>query len=350
MAILTKATGLLAAIGLLVGFTIDRASQPTGGQVLTVCPEGPPRCQFAKIQAAIDAATDGVTILISPGTYLEREVLKISKNVTLIGSEPRLVQLIIDQISIEEPAQVLIQGLTIQGATNMYGAQVMLANVDVVGSIDVGPQEETEQPKTSRIALINVRVLGFGYKPYALRIGPATDAVVSGSEFVGNYSTVIAVVDAQLVMSHSLIKSIAHTNGLMIAGGAKVWLSDTRIDISMLQVGLLGIILGGIVAFESNVVLQRVKVFSRHHGVLAKNARLHMEESQVVAVKGWGMALMIKACGVNLPLDAPLSQTYEGLITGRNNEIPNNSESGGLGDVCPAELKFLKTPEGGQYP
>ncbi|MDH7504895.1 MAG: hypothetical protein QHH25_01970, partial [Candidatus Acetothermia bacterium] len=48
--------------------------------ILTVCPSG---CQFAKLQEAIEAASEGDSIQIGAGIY--RENLVIRKRVTLTG-------------------------------------------------------------------------------------------------------------------------------------------------------------------------------------------------------------------------------------------------------------------------
>jgi hypothetical protein len=344
---LTKVARLLIAIGLLAGFTVGWASQLTGEQVITVCPQGPQACQFSKIQEAINTAPDGSTILISPGTYIEQGELKISKNVNLLGSEPRFVQLIASRVSIEGLVQVLVSGLTIFGAVSIYQAQVTFAHVGVVGSIGVDRTETDTKPlQHSQVNLINVRVLWVTSNiHFALGIGPSAEVRVTRSEFVADSSEVVSVL-GQLVMSNSLIRGIGlTTNGLVAGSGAKAQLLDTQIEI---PIASKGFIVGGVVAFEgSDLVLQRVKIFSIQHGVLAKNARLHLEESHLLSINGWGLALMVETCGMNLPLDKPPPQTYEGLIIGRQNEITGARE---LGDVCPSELEFLKTSEGGQYP
>lgn len=326
-------------------------------RTLTVCPEGPPTCQFSKIQEAIDAAADGATILIWPGIYIEQEELLISKNINLLSSEPRSVRLITGRVNVKGSVQVVISGLFIQGLSphgtlKVYGAKVTLANVNIVGAIGVNDIEtDTEQPKPSQLMLINVHVLS---GVWALLIGPAAEAVVSNSELVSAGADVVDVTpNAQLTMSRSLLRSTYYYgSGLWAAKGAKVWLYDTQIEISSLPTVVPDERSGapaGIVAYEgSDLVLQRIKIFSTYHGVLVKNARLHMEASQVVAIVGWGVGLVIASCGTRLPpIDFPSPQVFEGLITGRQNEISGGRE---LGDVCPSALEFLKTPEGGQYP
>lgn len=351
-----KVLGLITVIGLVAITSITWASQSTG-QVITVCPSGPPACQFSKIQEALDAATDGATILIWPGMYIEREELKISKNVNLLGSEPQLVRLITDRVSVKGLVQVMISGLAIQGLLSygtlrVYGAKVILANVNIMGSVFVNYNEtDTEQPQPSQLTLIRVQILG-SQTHTALFIGPDTEAIVSESELVSyERGDGVFVGGARLIMSHSLIKSThVYGEGLLASRGAKVWLSDTQIEISAPIVpGSEREGPAGIVAYEdSDLVLQRIKIFSTSHGILVKNARLHIEASQIVAITGWGVSLVIEPCGVRLPpIVDPSPQTFEGLVTGRQNEISGARE---VGDVCPSELEFLKTPEGGQYP
>jgi hypothetical protein len=93
--------GLGLALGLLwvlnapgVGLPVARAAD------LTVCTEGPPACDYATIQAAVDAARKGDVIKVAAGTYTDlnvrprhdvtttgtvTQVLYISKTVTVRG-------------------------------------------------------------------------------------------------------------------------------------------------------------------------------------------------------------------------------------------------------------------------
>jgi len=80
---------LLLVVG-LGGFP-SAQPPPSEGLPLTVCPEGPPACQFSTIEAAVEAASSYDLIQVYPGTY--RETLTISKSLRLVATEPERVVL-----------------------------------------------------------------------------------------------------------------------------------------------------------------------------------------------------------------------------------------------------------------
>ncbi len=58
----------------------------------TVCPAGPPTCDYSSVQSAVDAANDGDTIKVATGTYTginnkggHPQVVYIDKSVTIRG-------------------------------------------------------------------------------------------------------------------------------------------------------------------------------------------------------------------------------------------------------------------------
>jgi hypothetical protein len=209
MAMLTKVARLLIAIGLLAGFTVGWASQLTGEQVITVCPQGPPACQFSRIQEAINVATDEAVIMIAPGTYVEQGELKISKNIYVLGSGPGMTRIITDRVNVKGPAQVMISGLAIQGlalygALKVYEAKVTLTNVDLVGDIsvnEVAPAWGRAAQGPAELILIDVHVLG------SLGLGPTAEARVTTSELISSGSAVFGTQHAQLKLSRSLRRS-----------------------------------------------------------------------------------------------------------------------------------------------
>lgn len=119
-----KLFGLLLLLGLLgLSFpgNLDQAGQK--GLEITVCPQGPPQCDFSKIQEAIDAAPEGATIRVGEGTYVESLIIR--KSLRLIGAGQEKVRIstmpqkppasmpaIVIEAT-EEPIQVWVEGLSI---------------------------------------------------------------------------------------------------------------------------------------------------------------------------------------------------------------------------------------------
>jgi hypothetical protein len=73
--VLTTATFALAPLGV---------SAVVPARTVTVCPSGPPLCDFATIPAAIAAVSDGDTIRVAPGRYAGG--FSIDKSISLVGS------------------------------------------------------------------------------------------------------------------------------------------------------------------------------------------------------------------------------------------------------------------------
>ena len=74
---------LLALLGLIGTTAADLSASPDS--VITVCQAGPPQCDYGAIQAALDAAAPGDTVLIKPGIYTGQLTLK--NQVTLESSD-----------------------------------------------------------------------------------------------------------------------------------------------------------------------------------------------------------------------------------------------------------------------
>lgn len=79
--------GLLTALG-----ARSRVAVAQANSTWTVCPAGPPACQFAVTQDAVDAATDGDVIKVATGVYTGvsaragvTQMVYISKSITLRG-------------------------------------------------------------------------------------------------------------------------------------------------------------------------------------------------------------------------------------------------------------------------
>src|SRR4029453_8173359 len=75
-------SGLVAVV--TAALFVPSVLQASTARTVTVCPSGPPSCDYATIQEALDAVEDGDSIRVAPGTYAGG--LNIEKSVRLLGS------------------------------------------------------------------------------------------------------------------------------------------------------------------------------------------------------------------------------------------------------------------------
>jgi len=78
--------------------------------------------------------------------------------------------------------------------------------------------------------------------------------------------------------------------------------------------------------------------------VLEGSAQATIEGNTIINNRGYGVALYQRPC-------YDTDKVFEGHISGKRNTIPGPGEPGGNGEgaVCPSELDFLMTEEGGCY-
>lgn len=84
------AVSLLGLLLISVGGE-EKMSQEKAGGVFTICPQGPPTCDFSKISEAIQAAESNYSLRIGPGTYQEN--LLIDKNLQIAATEAGKVRI-----------------------------------------------------------------------------------------------------------------------------------------------------------------------------------------------------------------------------------------------------------------
>ena len=113
--VLTAATFALAPLG----------AGAARSRTVTVCPSGPPLCDFATIPAAIAAVSDGDTIRVAPGRYAGG--FTIGKSVSIVGSGQAVTTIVGEGVLLTRSGSVQvavgrtveIRGVTITG--NSYG-------------------------------------------------------------------------------------------------------------------------------------------------------------------------------------------------------------------------------------
>ena len=115
----------------------------TTDSVITVCVSGPPTCDTASIQSAIDAANFGDTVVVSAGTYTEQLTLKSGITLTSTDGPTSTIVMALASpiISGSNVSSVTLDGLTLTGSdpiTDLVGidllnSSILLSNTFISG-------------------------------------------------------------------------------------------------------------------------------------------------------------------------------------------------------------------------
>ncbi len=338
-----KALALLFLIGLM-GLSSPGDTSRIGGKglELTVCPQGPPACDFAKIQDAIDAAPEGATIRIGEGTYVEGLIIRKSVRLIGVGQEKVLIKLPMPQkpmdpvLSIwieaaEEPIQVWIEGLSLGeldavlpnpddemgwGIGIVGWAQVILRRLTISGYTNgLFVTTERRQEESSLVLL----------KPQVI-IEEATIShnffgISTGLAPVHIWNTILAENEVGIFGSEFLLEESTITKNRLagIWAGMSPWkLEAVEIEDSLISENGVGILLDASFLPESKA--EGIKSFAmisfnhlfgnREYGVAIRTARCPMPElekleSLPIQVEGFGNEMRDNAKGDLCPADYP---------------------------------------------
>ncbi len=150
----------LLVASITLAFCLWSASAPPAGAAQhTVCPAGPPTCNHADIQSAVDAASDGDVIKVATGNYAGvntraglKPLVYLDKSVTLRGGyttafaeppDPAANPTTLDAggqgrvIYVTGNVSVTLEGLRITGgnATGLQGGPIREAGRDAGGGV-----------------------------------------------------------------------------------------------------------------------------------------------------------------------------------------------------------------------
>lgn len=270
---------------------------------------------FSTIQAALDAARDGNTILVGPGTYEGNWT--ITKSITLEGEDKERVilkgvQAGTSVIAISSPVQVTVEGFSITEDSRSGSGQL-------VSGIMVGGFAEVTIRNNRIFRIIGGPLVGCNLG-CGIHVGGFAQATISGNEITemgmeaiwldGNAEATIEGNTLTLCMSDSI-----NVEGLAKAIIRGNWISNNGAGIS----------LGGIDLRQAS-----------------SQVTVEISNNEITKNLGFGVVLIILECYTDNPW---ATETFDGTVTGKGNTIEGNGR-----DVCPDALKFLKTPVGGRYP
>ena len=258
-----------------------------------VCSDG---CEFARIQAAVDAAAPRDTINIEPGTY--RENIVIDQPLHLFGDRdnPSAVQLIAinadsPALVVESTEEVRLTGLTVEAGTD-DGTAVTVANAGATLENNLISGTVRAISFTRPIHIINTHIT-------SPRAG------------------IIALGNGSVEVTGSRIEDAG--TGIVIGGQVEVSLSENRITENF----------DGINASGNATVLLRENRIENNYGTaiwLANQATLKLIANRILDNER-GLALRQPPCTDGRDNDAP---EFQGSISGSDNSFSNRA-----GNFCP---------------
>jgi parallel beta-helix repeat protein len=181
----------LLVLGLGLGTPVGLAQR-----TITVCPQG---CQYAKIQEAINAASEGDTIQVKAGTYQEN--LQIIKRLTLQGEGK-------DKVTIQGTVTILSTKLvTLSGFTVKGGQGVYIEDSTTVVFSDNAFVESTAEGLRARSSSITLRGnLISRNKSHGLLLVLGSKALITGNTITSNGGDGVTIRASQADLSDNIVR------------------------------------------------------------------------------------------------------------------------------------------------
>jgi parallel beta-helix repeat protein len=182
----------LLVLGLGLGTPVGLAQR-----TITVCPQG---CQYAKIQEAINAASEGDTIQVGAGTYQEN--LTIIKRLTLQGEGKDKVT-IQGTVTILSTKLVTLSGFTVKGGQGVQiedSTTIVLSDNAFVESTAEGLLARSSFTVTLRGNLISRN------KSHGLLLAFGSRAIITGNTITSNGGDGITIRASQADLSDNIVR------------------------------------------------------------------------------------------------------------------------------------------------
>ncbi len=348
----------LLLLGALLVAAEPPQTPPWPPSMLRVCPQGPPTCDFAQIQQAIEAAPAGATLEIGAGVY--KEHLTIDKPLILREQgENTVVQGVLPtvavvQIRVAQPSPVILEeisviasppdpssplstdGVVIAGSTQAVLRRVQVSKAEGSGvSVRDAAQVTIEGSQffrngygivvdgRSRVTIRRGIIFGGGV---GIILGRSVRAQLEGVRVLANSGAGISIDGprAQVLIQDSDIAGNGFggpSPGVSISGAA---------DVQILQTAIYGNHGDGLSILDdpSNAIkveVSRSFIFSnRFSGIFAHlgnpDTYVELTENEIYAnLERYGVEVETPPC-VSRPT------TVRGTISGRKNGIPGPGE------------------------
>ena len=289
----------------------------------------------ARLQRAIDQVEAGAVLCLPAGRWLEN--LKIEKPLTLRGqgSEASLIQ-------------GRARKLPAIWVTGAFDGTVRLENLEVRGP-RLGMQ--CEVPGRYGICAVNILVMQSARLSLEEVKLDGNYTVFTGLDLQGQAqvdvrsSTITRAnwwgIQAEQTSRLQLIDSVVSENETGIGASDSASIDVIRSTITQNQHSLLQTGVWVDDSVQLGITESTISENGKTAVVIADAARVTLERNRITDNGWYGVYVYVTECSTK-------GREYEftGRILGRENEIHSN----GRGNFCPSELRFLTSPEGGEYP
>ena len=107
-----RPTSVVVAAGAILAAAVP-AQAIAAPSAVTVCPEGPPVCDYSTVPDGIAAVADGGLVSVAPGTYAA--AFTIGKDVRVVGSGAAATTFSGESVSIDPGVTVVLRALSASG-------------------------------------------------------------------------------------------------------------------------------------------------------------------------------------------------------------------------------------------
>lgn len=242
--------------------------------------------RYASLQEAVDALLPGGTLLLEPGIHTAG--LTIGKKLSIEGRE--------GEVTLAGKSQALPVLSLVGGAElHLAGAAISDGSVGIVVS------------SVGRLVLVECTI---SRNAQGINLSSSSSAEITDCSIEGNETDGVFVGAAARAAITGCVISDHGRCGIAAADSARVRIADTVITRSGRD--------GGVVLWGSCQAI--------------------LEGNTIVDNRGYGVAIYWHRCFVGT------GRLFRGRISGKDNVLQGNV----AGDICPPELGFLSTAEGGE--
>ena len=299
---------------------------------------GPERSAVLEARGA--AGVELLDLVISSGEDGQGIYLRDSARATIINSE--ITKNKQEGILLEDSAQAAIFDSEIS-ENNRFGIQLNdSSQVSLVNVIVWKNRGGIHLTRASQATLATSRILGSYYEG-GIVLEDSAQASVTGLVIYENDDGGLILQDsAQATLFDSEI--FRNEVGILLLDTSRAIFSSSASGITTIYENISN---GVVIQDEARADLTNLKVL-RNFGngvLLQESAGVTIERTEIKSNWGYGVALYQQPC-------FDTDDIFQGRVFGKDNFIPGPDEVFGNEDgaVCPPELEFLRTPEGGQYP